>query len=107
MLVETSLSAMSYYTLEATIICAERGLLLLRTRDEVRMTICAYQSLYESSIAFGMRKALMAEQRRNMQNKKHKYRSYAIVLLIFRSISSADLEEARQFRINWRNIDVC
>merc|ERR1712224_420510 len=50
---------------QVTIICAERGLLLLRVRDEIRMTICAYQSLYESSIAFGMRKALQAEQRRN------------------------------------------
>merc|ERR1712203_1121512 len=50
----------------------ERGLLLLRVRDEIRMTICAYQSLYESSIAFGMRKALQAEQRRNQHNKKMK-----------------------------------
>lgn len=33
-----------------------------RVRDEIRMTIAAYQTLYESSIAFGMRKALMAEQ---------------------------------------------
>ena len=47
-----------------TINCAERGLLLLRVRDEIRMTIAAYQTLYESSIAFGMRKALMGEQRR-------------------------------------------
>ena len=49
-----------------------RGLLLLRVRDEIRMTICAYQSLYESSIAFGMRKALQAEQRRNKHNKTMK-----------------------------------
>ena len=48
--------------LQVTIICAERGLLLLRVRDEIRMTIAAYQTLYESSIAFGMRKALQAEQ---------------------------------------------
>merc|ERR1712098_1037266 len=54
---------------EVTIICAERGLLLLRVRDEVRMAILAYQSLYESSIAFGMRKALQAEQRRNAHSK--------------------------------------
>ena len=47
--------------LQITINCAERGLLLLRVRDETRMTIVAYQTLYESSIAFGMRKALMAE----------------------------------------------
>lgn len=29
------------------------------------MTIQAYQTLYESSIAYGMRKALMAEQKKN------------------------------------------
>merc|ERR1712113_514812 len=53
---------------QVTINCAERGLLLLRVRDEIRMTIAAYQTLYESSIAFGMRKALQAEQRkRNME----------------------------------------
>lgn len=57
---------------QVTIICAERGLLLLRVRDEISMTIAAYQSLYESSIAFGMRKALQAEQRRNQHNKKMK-----------------------------------
>ena len=49
---------------QVTINCAERGLLLLRVRDEIRMTIAAYQTLYESSIAFGVRKALMAEQRK-------------------------------------------
>ena len=42
--------------------CAERGLLLLRVRDEIRMTLAAYRTLYESSVAFGMRKALHAEQ---------------------------------------------
>ena len=43
---------------------AERGVLLLRVRDEIRMVLKAYQTLYESSIAFGMRKSLMAEQKR-------------------------------------------
>jgi dynein light intermediate chain len=53
---------------QITINCGERGLLLLRVRDDIRMTIAAYQTLYESSIAFGMRQALMAEQRkRNME----------------------------------------
>ena len=47
---------------QVTINCAERGLLLLRVRDEIRMTLAAYQTLYESSVAFGMRKALQAEQ---------------------------------------------
>lgn len=37
----------------------------MRVRDEIKMTIHAYQTLYESSIAYGMRKALMAEQGKN------------------------------------------
>lgn len=55
---------------QITIICAERGMLLLQVRDEIRMTISAYQSLYESSIAFGMRKALQAEQRSKQQQRE-------------------------------------
>ena len=35
----------------------------MRVRDEIKMTIQAYQTLYESSVAYGMRKALQAEQR--------------------------------------------
>lgn len=55
---------------EVTINCAERGLLLLRVRDEIRMTIAAYQTLYESSVAFGMRKALQAEQGKSDMERK-------------------------------------
>ena len=36
------------------------------------MTIQAYQTLYESSIAYGMRKALMAEQSKNDMNSSIK-----------------------------------
>ena len=39
----------------------ERGLLLLRVRDEIKMTISAYQTLYQSSVTFAMRKQLQAE----------------------------------------------
>jgi len=55
---------------QVTINCAERGLLLLRVRDEIRTTVTAYQVLYESSVAFGVRKALVAEHHKaEMQNK--------------------------------------
>ncbi|XP_040390637.1 axonemal dynein light intermediate polypeptide 1 isoform X2 [Cygnus olor] len=50
--------------------CFERGLLLLRVRDEIQMTIAAYQTLYESSTAFGMRKALQAEQGKHDMEKR-------------------------------------
>jgi len=46
---------------QVTIECPERGLLLLRVRDEIRMRIASYQTLYDSSILFGVRKQLQAE----------------------------------------------
>ena len=47
---------------QVTVNCSERGTLLMKVRDEIRVTISAYQTLYESSVAFGMRKALMSVQ---------------------------------------------
>lgn len=55
---------------QVTLSCGERGLLLLRVRNEIRMTLAAYQTLYESSVAFGMRKALQAEQGKEETEKK-------------------------------------
>ncbi|XP_062889673.1 axonemal dynein light intermediate polypeptide 1 isoform X2 [Mobula hypostoma] len=66
---------------QVTINCAERGLLLLRVRDEIRMTISAYQTLYESSVAFGMRKALQAEEGKTDMEKKISYVSLARLLI--------------------------
>ena len=43
---------------QVTIECPERGLLLLRVRDEIKMTIASYQTLYESAILFGIKKQL-------------------------------------------------
>lgn len=39
----------------------ERGLLLMRARDEIRMTIDAYKALYNSSVNFGIKKNLTSE----------------------------------------------
>uniref|UniRef100_A0A7S1I712 Inner dynein arm light chain, axonemal n=1 Tax=Eutreptiella gymnastica TaxID=73025 RepID=A0A7S1I712_9EUGL len=41
---------------------AERGLLLLRARDEVRMSTAAYTTLYETSVDFGRKKAVESEK---------------------------------------------
>uniref|UniRef100_A0A8D9B3J3 33 kDa inner dynein arm light chain, axonemal n=1 Tax=Cacopsylla melanoneura TaxID=428564 RepID=A0A8D9B3J3_9HEMI len=66
---------------QAAINCGERGLLLLRVRDEFRQTIAGYQALYESSIAFGMRKALQAEQGKyDMEEEIGKLRSDKVKL---------------------------
>ena len=50
--------------------CPERGLLLLRVRDEIKMTIASYQQLYEASTLFGIRKQLQAENEKNEIEKK-------------------------------------
>ncbi len=39
----------------------ERGLLLLRVKNEIKMTIASYQTLYEGAILLGIRKLLQAE----------------------------------------------
>lgn len=47
---------------QITIKCPERGLLLMRVRDEIKMTIGAYQTLYQNSVVFGSRKQLESEK---------------------------------------------
>lgn len=47
---------------QVTINCSERGLLLMRVRDEMVMSMDAYETLYCSSISFGMRKALQSQE---------------------------------------------
>jgi len=48
---------------QITINCNDRGYLLVKVRNEINMTIQAYQTLYESSISSGMRKALQSDQK--------------------------------------------
>ncbi|XP_068605780.1 axonemal dynein light intermediate polypeptide 1-like [Brachionichthys hirsutus] len=47
---------------QVTTNCAERGLLLMQVRNELKMTLDAYRTLYECSIEYGIRKAFQAEQ---------------------------------------------
>jgi dynein light intermediate chain len=41
----------------------ERGLMMLRVRDQLRMTIACYQTLFHNSTNFGMKRAVMGENR--------------------------------------------
>lgn len=50
---------------QVAVSCAERGLLFMRVRDELRLTMATYQSLLESSVAYGLRKALLVEQQQS------------------------------------------
>lgn len=51
---------------QVTVSCSERGFLLARVRDELSLTLLSYQTLYESSLAFGVRKALQVKIRESI-----------------------------------------
>ena len=53
---------------QITLNCLERGILLTRIKKELNMTINSYQSLYESSIAYGIRTLLLAEEEKKKLN---------------------------------------
>ncbi|KAF4714573.1 Dynein, axonemal, light intermediate chain 1 [Perkinsus olseni] len=55
---------------QVTLDCPERGLLLLRIRNEIRMTIAAYQTLYHSSVVFGTRKQIQSEEGKDEAEQK-------------------------------------
>ena len=50
---------------QVTIDCSTRGVLLMKVRNEMRTTINAYQSLYESAVTWGMRKAMSLEREKD------------------------------------------
>ena len=55
---------------QVTIDNPDRGLLLLRVRDEIKMSIASYQILYESAKLYGIRKQLQAEDTREELRKQ-------------------------------------
>ena len=55
---------------QITINCLERGILLMRIKTEADMTINTYLTLYESSIAYGMRMFLIVEQQKKIYRDK-------------------------------------
>jgi len=50
----------------------ERGLMLLRVRDQLRMSIACYQTLFHNSTTFGTRRAVLAEKSLAPYEKKVK-----------------------------------
>ena len=47
---------------QVTINCLERGVLMMLVKQESVMTMKAYQDLYQSSVAYGIRNGLIAEE---------------------------------------------
>jgi len=46
---------------QVTLDCVERGLLLFRCKEEAKMSLASYQTLYQSSLTYGIRKKMQAE----------------------------------------------
>lgn len=62
---------------ESAIQCPERGCLLLRVRDEFRVTLDCHERLFESGVEYGGRKALEGEvERRGVEIQVREDTSY-------------------------------
>jgi dynein light intermediate chain len=46
---------------QVTINCPERGITLMRVRDERKMTIAAYETVYKKAIEYGIKKQIESE----------------------------------------------
>ena len=55
---------------QVTINCLERGILLMRIKKELIMTVETYQNLYESALAYGIRVLLLAEDDKQKLQKE-------------------------------------
>ncbi|CAK89336.1 unnamed protein product (macronuclear) [Paramecium tetraurelia] len=55
---------------QSAINCPERGLLLMRVYDNLKLTFAAYQTLYAGSVVFGNRKAAESEIGKSEQDSK-------------------------------------
>ncbi len=62
-------SAFNEVMRQESIKCAERGLLLMRIREEIKMTLSAYRTMNESTLAHGARKKIQTESKRIELNK--------------------------------------
>lgn len=77
----------------------ERGLLLLRTRDEIRMTVDAYKTLFSNSVTFGIKKQLRAEQgipELEEQVKDYEQQKQQLELEVHELRSKLDIIEKRE-----------
>ncbi len=55
---------------QVTINCLERGILMMLVKHESVMTMKAYQDLYQSSVAYGIRNGLIAEEEKKKLKEK-------------------------------------
>ena len=55
---------------QVTINCLERGILMMLVKQESAMTMKAYQDLYQSSVAYGIRNGLIAEEEKKKLKEK-------------------------------------
>ncbi|GAV02114.1 hypothetical protein RvY_12716-2 [Ramazzottius varieornatus] len=55
---------------QITLDSPDRGLMFLRIRDEIRMTMAAYETLFERGVAYGSRNALTFEQQKEGTSEK-------------------------------------
>ena len=99
---------------QVTINCPERGLLLMRVRDELKLTIAAYQTLYKSANLFGSKKQIESEAGKKEIDEQIKFLQKRKSDLVDRRIElenkkrSIDrmIDENRNHEMGRKNIEV-
>ena len=99
---------------QVTIDNPDRGLLLLRVRDEIKMSIASYQILYESAILYGIRKQLQAEDTRAELKKQLEEKEKKNIELMNKKIELENklktlkkhFEERKEIEANKREKDI-
>ncbi|GIY21317.1 33 kDa inner dynein arm light chain, axonemal [Caerostris extrusa] len=85
---------------QSTIQCAERGTLLLRVRDEFRMTMDAYQKLYDCGVEYGSRKANEAQfEQQKVEIKVHTLLTIHLSFNHFKSNSSPQISPTQAITV--------
>ena len=97
-----------------TIDCPERGLLLMKVRDEMKMSIAAYQTLYKSAVAFSMRKQIQAQEgkeklvceTKNLREKMEELKEKKEALLLKKESLQKRSKEKRDLEANKRSAEI-
>ena len=99
---------------QVTIDNPDRGLLLLKVRDEIKMSIASYQILYESALLYGLRKQMQAEDNKEQLKKELEEKEKKNIELTNRKIElekklktlKKHFEERKEIEANKREKDI-
>ena len=86
----------------------------MKVRDEMKMSIAAYQTLYKSAVAFSMRKQIQAQEgkekliseTKNLREKMEELKEKKEALLLKKESLQKRIREKKEMDSNKRNAEI-